>query len=117
LLLSNHLLALERMRWSEYGKPKVLRDHWKCQFCRTVIELPEHALLCCNGMAGLIELRRQVWAELLVRIPSVLLLFDQVNDICFLQQLIAERSSITLVAKFAYNVLQIFYAAPMLHEG
>ncbi|PBK78454.1 hypothetical protein ARMSODRAFT_1030463, partial [Armillaria solidipes] len=45
VLLSNHLLALERMRWSEYGKPKVQRDHRKCRFCRTVVESPEHALL------------------------------------------------------------------------
>ncbi|PBK58839.1 hypothetical protein ARMSODRAFT_850017, partial [Armillaria solidipes] len=71
LLLSNHLLALERMRWSEYGKPKVQRDHRKCRFCRTVVESPEHALLRCNGTASLIDLRRQVWAELSVRIPAV----------------------------------------------
>ncbi|KAK0202586.1 hypothetical protein DFS33DRAFT_1262217, partial [Desarmillaria ectypa] len=115
-LLSNHLPALERMRWSEYGKPKVMRDHRKYRFCRTVIESPEHALLHCNGTANLIELRKEVWAELSGRIPSVLLLFDQVNDVCFLRQLIAERSTITLVAMFAYNALQIFYAAPMLCE-
>ncbi|KAK0241256.1 hypothetical protein EDD85DRAFT_818204 [Armillaria nabsnona] len=57
LLLSNHLLALERMRWSEYGTERspemsVLQDCYRVA-----------ALLHCNGKESLIELRRQVQAE------------------------------------------------------
>ncbi|EIN14587.1 hypothetical protein PUNSTDRAFT_24260, partial [Punctularia strigosozonata HHB-11173 SS5] len=45
IMTSDHLLSVERMRWSERNRPKVPR-HWRlCRLCTDEIEDPVHLLL------------------------------------------------------------------------
>ncbi|PBK79030.1 hypothetical protein ARMGADRAFT_879905, partial [Armillaria gallica] len=57
MLLSSHMLAIERLRWRELGRPRLERDHRKCRFCKIVVESPEHAMLGCTSSQVLVHTR------------------------------------------------------------
>src|ERR1700678_2318674 len=47
LLFSCHPLAREKLRQTEFRRPKIPRELRLCRFCRAEIESPEHALFEC----------------------------------------------------------------------
>ncbi|KAK6985081.1 hypothetical protein R3P38DRAFT_2575018, partial [Favolaschia claudopus] len=56
LLLSQHPLAIERMRYKQrYHRVLVPRDERVCRFGWRVVESVEHALLFCRGEVELVE--------------------------------------------------------------
>ncbi|KAF8137938.1 hypothetical protein K438DRAFT_1494664, partial [Mycena galopus ATCC 62051] len=58
ILLSTHLLAVEKLRHVDHAKPKVSREQRLCRFCFRSVETPEHALLECISSNALLDLRR-----------------------------------------------------------
>ncbi|KAJ7604104.1 hypothetical protein DFH06DRAFT_1021390 [Mycena polygramma] len=110
-LLSSHCLALEHLRWVEVRRPQIDRNLRVCRFCKATIESPEHALLECTA-EDLVALRDDFFIRMkkdLPRLPPL----GSMPSAKFFTHMIAYRETISLVAKFAYEVTQLFEATPM----
>ncbi|KAJ7254746.1 hypothetical protein C8J57DRAFT_1076026, partial [Mycena rebaudengoi] len=98
LLLSTHLLlAVEILGYVNHALPKITRADRVSRFCKTEVETPEHALITCVSSDALVDLRAAFLDQLFNDLPN----------------LRHPRSTIALVAEFAFDVLQIYYAVPM----
>ncbi|KAF5374013.1 hypothetical protein D9615_009920 [Tricholomella constricta] len=115
IMLSTHMLAVEKLRWVEHGHPRVNRAERLCRLCRTEVETPEHALLDCTASHELLALRHVFFVELELHPTTPLLhsAIEQMDSINLLKRLIAQRPTISLVAKYAYQVLKLFYDVPI----
>ncbi|KAK0440575.1 hypothetical protein EV421DRAFT_1961399 [Armillaria borealis] len=108
ILLSSHMLAIERLRWRELGRPRLERHCRKCRFCRIAVESPEHAMLGCNSSALLVHTREDMMARVIRDEPDLALVYGQLDDVDFLKKLVQSRKAIATVAKWAHAVLKIF---------
>ncbi|KAJ7081633.1 hypothetical protein B0H15DRAFT_912840 [Mycena belliarum] len=110
-VLSGHSLAMERMRWSERYKPQVPTKWRLCRFCKTHLEDSIHALFVCSHQP-LIELRKVFFVQLFSTHPE---LQGQYSDPgVFFRDLLVKDRIIGLLGKLAYEILEIYYAEPML---
>ncbi|KAJ7736021.1 hypothetical protein DFH07DRAFT_753607, partial [Mycena maculata] len=112
LLLSSHCLALDRLRWVEVRCPRIDPILRVCRFCKAEIESPEHALLECTARADLHLLREDFMSRMRNDVPDLPLL-NLMPSVEFFRNMIAYRKTISLVAKFAYEVTEIYETTPM----
>jgi hypothetical protein len=113
IMVSTHLLALERLRYVDHAKSPVPRDQRVCRFCTIVLESPEHALLECRSSPAVLELRTVFLEKLFSTVPKMQDKMAQLTSIEFLKAIIYERKTIVLVGKYVHDVLQVFYAVPL----
>ncbi|KAJ6458385.1 hypothetical protein C8R47DRAFT_995180 [Mycena vitilis] len=108
LLISTHLLAVEHPREND-------RSRRVCRFCKTEVETPEHALLGCDASPEVVDLRTAFLVQLFAGAPSLRRRMEnqELNLIEFFKAMVNERPTIPLVAKFAHEVLEVFYAIPV----
>lgn len=113
VLLSTHHLAVQRMGWGDHEHKRVedirLR---KCRFCHHEVETSEHALFQCAGSVDVRKLRKAFLTQIFHEIPHLQRMRGS-TTLDFLKALTYERQTISLLAKYAYDVLQLFYAVPM----
>jgi hypothetical protein len=114
VLLSTHRLAVEVLRYVDHAHQPVPRLERFCRFCKLEVETPEHALITCKSSDALIDLRSTFLTQLFRNAPNLQDLMVQLSNTEFLKTVIYSRPNIALVAKFAYNVLEVFYAVPVL---
>ncbi|KAJ7262647.1 hypothetical protein B0H12DRAFT_1269863 [Mycena haematopus] len=104
LLLSTHLLAVEILRYGDHlHKREEDRSQRVCRFCKSEVETPEHALLVSSLRAVFVK-------QLLRDAPTLRRRMVELDSIEFFKAMVHERLTIPLVAKFAYEVLEVFYA-------
>ncbi|KAJ6501158.1 hypothetical protein C8R47DRAFT_970601, partial [Mycena vitilis] len=113
VLLSTHLLAVEILRYVDHAYPAVPRSDRLCRFCRSEVETPEYALITCAASATVVTLRAKLLADLFIKLPELQTRMAELSDVDFLKAIVYPRSSIALVAKFMYEVLEVFYAVPV----
>ena len=114
LLISTHLLAVEVLRWGDHlQKREDDRSRRVCRFCKVEVETPEHALLSSVASPEGVSLRTIFLENLFNTTPNLRRLMVEETSIEFFKSMVYERSTIALVAKFAHEVLQIFYAIPV----
>jgi hypothetical protein len=114
LLLSTHLLAVEILRYGDHlHKREDDRSRRVCRFCKSEVETPEHALLACEASVEVKSLRTAFLERLFSDAPILRSRMAQLNLIEFFKAMLYERSTIALVAKFAFEVLEVFYATPV----
>jgi hypothetical protein len=77
------------------------------------VETPEHALITCKSSDALVELRAIFLGKLFTDPPELRSQMIRLSNIEFLKAIIYPRSTIALVAKFAFDVLEVFYAVPV----
>jgi hypothetical protein len=112
ILLSGHALASERMTWADRDRPEAVPNQWRlCRFCKICVEDPVHALFGCKH-PPLIELRRPFYSRIFDTLPAMKGRYTDAG--LFFRDLISRRETTALLAKYAYDVLEIFYATPML---
>jgi len=114
LLLSTHQLAVEVLRYVDHARQPVPRSERFCRFCKSEVETPEHVMITCISSDALIQLRTTFLGQLFHNSPHFQNLIVSLSNTDFLKTIIFSRPNIALVAKFAYGVLQIFYAVPVL---
>ncbi|KAK6984528.1 hypothetical protein R3P38DRAFT_2377355, partial [Favolaschia claudopus] len=87
-----------------------------CRFCKSKVESPEHALLECTCVSSLelTNLRDTFRAKLFCNSPKLQNLHQRLTSENFLKAVIYSQPNIALVAKSAYDVLEIFYAVPVI---
>lgn len=113
LLLSNHCLAVERLRWTEHRRPRIERHLRLCRFCREHIETPEHALFDCDGKASLVTLREEFLGKLYKDNSPFLPDRGSMQSAEYLRRVLSIRSTVNLLAKFAYDVVEIYKGTKM----
>jgi hypothetical protein len=113
LILSNHPLAVERLRWRNVRPP---REERKCRLCGIAVETPEHALLECTHDET--TAKRIEWLkETNDACPDVVLHLVREAPkglVAQLKLLIADRTTINILAKYAAEILDIYDKYPMV---
>jgi ribonuclease HI len=113
LLLSTHLLAVEVLRYVDHAYAPVPREDRLCRLCRKDVETPEHALISCDSSDELNQLRSVFLAKLFHDVPNLQRRMVELNETEFLKAVLFHRPTIALLAKYTYEVLEIFYAVPV----
>ncbi|KAJ7504732.1 hypothetical protein B0H11DRAFT_1709425, partial [Mycena galericulata] len=70
-------------------------------------------LLSCDASPEVASLRAMFLEKLFNTTPNLRRLMVEEDSIEFFKSMVYERSTIALVAKFAHEVLQVFYAIPV----
>lgn len=111
MILSGHGLAMERMRWSERYRPVVPQEWRLCRLCTDGPEDAVHAMFVCEN-EKVAQLRKVFLTRVFTELPS--LRNKHTSGMALFRDLLTRRSLLDLFAKFAHNILQVFYAEPML---
>ncbi|EMD36361.1 hypothetical protein CERSUDRAFT_95679 [Gelatoporia subvermispora B] len=111
VVLSDHALAVERLRWNERYRPKVPRAQRICRLCVRAVEDETHALFECEGDAELTRMRSELWAAVDKEQPQIRRRLRVAEDA--LPAILQEQSLHGLLAKFTHQVLQLYEAVPM----
>ncbi|KAJ7025479.1 hypothetical protein C8F04DRAFT_967689, partial [Mycena alexandri] len=113
LLVSQHPLAVERMRYKQrYHRVKVPRDLRVCRFGCREVETVEHALFFCKKSAELVICRRLFVSGMQHLEPKVLSV-EPWNATNILRAIIFRRESVCQTAKYVSKVFAIFSREPM----
>ncbi|KAJ6497388.1 hypothetical protein C8R45DRAFT_822685, partial [Mycena sanguinolenta] len=108
LLLSQHPLAVERMRYKQrYHRVHVPRDMRRCHFGCAEVETVEHALFFCRRSEEL-EDCRQKFIKTMQTIGPRLSSRSPWNATTVLKSLIFRRGTVCQTAKFAHKMFAIF---------
>ncbi|KAJ6481965.1 hypothetical protein C8R45DRAFT_1151227 [Mycena sanguinolenta] len=112
LLLSDHNLGVERLRYgARYHLP--VPCHWRlCRFCRTSVEDEAHALFGCIAEPRLVNIRQEFLAKLAVDDPGLHQMYGMASEYDFLLAAIASRRTVVIFASFVFLVLQVFQESP-----
>jgi hypothetical protein len=117
IMLSTHQLAVEVLRYTDHAKQPVTRENRLCRLCKTRVETPEHVLVTCASLDALVELRKIFLEKLFAKTPELQRVLAGDSETNFLKAIIYSRPTIALVAKFAHDVLQIFYSIPVFRTN
>jgi hypothetical protein len=112
LVLADHPLAVEQLRRASRYHPPVPRDDRLCRFCKQHVETPEHGLLLCHASPALCDLWHNFCIALQphglhVPVPTL------GNAVPMLKDMLYNRSSVNLFAKFVYDMLAIVQRIPL----
>ena len=113
VVLSTHLLAVEILRYVDHAYQPVPRSDRLCRFCRSEVETPEHALISCESSDLVVGFRTVFLGKLFSDLLYLQQQTAELSNTEFLTAIIHPRSTIVLVATFAFDVLGIFYAVPV----
>ncbi|EIN12216.1 hypothetical protein PUNSTDRAFT_130486 [Punctularia strigosozonata HHB-11173 SS5] len=114
MIVSDHSLAIERLRWAERYHPKVPREWRLCRFCEAAIEDPGH-ILHCGASPELCDLRTSFLATVCTIRPSLNAMLREPGD--FLMWATADQACVDYVGQFLRNALRIFDAAPPFYPA
>ncbi|KAJ7436384.1 hypothetical protein B0H11DRAFT_1754854 [Mycena galericulata] len=121
MMLSTHLLALERLRHVDHEHQSVPRDERLCRLCLGAVESLEHALVECQALRAILDMRNVFLDNSFRAVPKMQTkmaeILAEISSVEFLKAIIYERSTIVLVDKFVHDVLEEFYAVPVYHPG
>ncbi|KAJ6461898.1 hypothetical protein C8R47DRAFT_993339 [Mycena vitilis] len=114
LLVSQHPLAVERMRYKQrYHRVMVPRELRLCRFGCREVETVEHGLLLCQKSEALVECRQE-FVDLLKAVEPRLASLAPWNATTVLRSVIFRRDTVCQVAKFAYKMFAVFDEEPMV---
>ncbi|KAJ7656247.1 hypothetical protein DFH06DRAFT_991790 [Mycena polygramma] len=112
LLLGDHLLSVERLRYPACYRDAVPRNLRLCRFCRGAVEDEVHALFDCTANARLVELRARFLDKLSICDPVLRAFHSQVSNYDFLLKLVPSRKAVRLFAMYVYDVLGLYQEFP-----
>ncbi|KAJ7170256.1 hypothetical protein C8R43DRAFT_875940, partial [Mycena crocata] len=112
LLLSQHNLAVERLRHSARRKEPVPRHLRLCRFGCNKLESVEHALLLCTRSLDLVQKRSRFIAAVSSKVPSIQTVNHDTATVV-LKTLIFNRETVCQVAKFAWQAFRVYDTLPL----
>ncbi|KAJ7881351.1 hypothetical protein B0H14DRAFT_2224298, partial [Mycena olivaceomarginata] len=112
LLLGDHNLSVERLRYgTRYRKP-VPCEFRHCRFCRGAVEDEVHVPFDCIAEPRLIELKANFLGSLATRDPGLRAIYGSIPNYEFLLKVISSREAVQMFAKHTYLVLCVFQDTP-----
>ncbi|KAJ7162220.1 hypothetical protein C8R46DRAFT_904152 [Mycena filopes] len=112
LLLGDHNLSSERLRYPARYRDAVPREYRLCRFCRAGVEDEVHALFDCVHEPGLVQLRSDFLDSLALRDPVVWASYGVLRNYDFMLRLVASRKAVELFAKYIFCILNVFQNTP-----
>ncbi|KAJ7140770.1 hypothetical protein C8R44DRAFT_726490 [Mycena epipterygia] len=112
LLIGDHNLSIERLRYPARYRDAVPRQHRLCRFCRGGVEDEVHALFDCDAEPRLVELRSHFMQQLAHCDPMMHASHMEMSNYDFMLKLISSRKAIQVFAKYIYLVLCLFQETP-----
>lgn len=118
LLLSTHILAVERLRWSTRARQGVVPREWRlCRFCvaseRFEVEDAVHALLRCESHPRLVELREDWWSRPIMTSAREKFLGGLTEGRDILRMLMRRPELHDTMGWYIYHVLNVFGSVAM----
>ena len=114
MLLADSSLAEVRLRHADRHRPLVPRKWRLCCFCTDEVEDPPHAMFGCNGSPELIDLRSAFLKSIFLLSPSLHLAVLSATPESFFIIALSHRHICNVLAKLAYDALQVFGQRQML---
>ena len=112
ILLGCHLLASERLSWSDRYRLHVPRAERLCRLCKADVESPEHALFDCNNCVLMC-----LCEAFLKDVQLSPVMKDSVNQantcIAKFHRLLESKLTVSLLAKYCHAILTWFDLFPM----
>lgn len=108
LVLSDHALAVQRLRYPERHRLPIPREWRLCRFCRLQVETEYHALLECELNDDLVVCRQKFLEDIYVKVPELRRLRLSLDAKDFLLCLLRCVPILNRVGKFIFDVLAIF---------
>ncbi|KAJ7435445.1 hypothetical protein FB451DRAFT_1062622, partial [Mycena latifolia] len=108
LLLGDHNLNVERLRYPVRYRLPIPREKRLCRFCRESIEDEVHTLLDCEGHAPLTDLREMFLSDILARDHALRIAYPTISHYDFLRRLVVSRQSVKCFAKYVFDVMDKF---------
>ncbi|KAJ7811341.1 hypothetical protein B0H14DRAFT_2378434 [Mycena olivaceomarginata] len=112
LLLRDHNLSVERLRYAARYRDAVPCQFRLCRFCRGSVEDEVHALFDCSAEPRLIVLRNEFLKTLAENDPGIRALHGTISNYEFLLRLVPSRKAVKIFAKYIYLVLSVFQETP-----
>ncbi|KAJ7024931.1 hypothetical protein C8F04DRAFT_968411, partial [Mycena alexandri] len=108
LLLSDHNLSSERLRYPARYRLAIPEAERLCRFCRREVENEVHALLVCDGHQPLAALREAFLVELFECDVTLEATYMILSCHDFLGHMVSSRKAVKRVAKFVCEVLNLY---------
>ncbi|KAJ6591290.1 hypothetical protein DFH09DRAFT_1074010 [Mycena vulgaris] len=112
LLLGDHSLSIERLRYPARYRLAVPREERLCRFCREAIEDEVHALLACEAQLPLVKLRGTFLADVFECDSVLNEAFETLSPHAFLCRVVSSRAAVTRLANATFlqdsTLLSIF---------
>jgi hypothetical protein len=108
LVLSNHCLSIETLRYPTRCRVKIPREFRLCRFCVTSVETEAHAMLGCEANSELMDMREHFLKEVFALDPQLQLRFALTSEAGFMRDLLASCKAVARFARYVYDVLNLF---------
>ncbi|KAJ6626089.1 hypothetical protein B0H10DRAFT_1906984 [Mycena sp. CBHHK59/15] len=112
LLLRDHNLSVERLRYAARYREAVPRQFRLCRFRRGNVEGEVRAIFDCIAEGRLIQLRTEFLKELTICDLGIARLYGSMPNYDFMLKLVPSRKAVRIFAKFIYLVLCVFQDTP-----
>jgi hypothetical protein len=117
LLLGDHTLSVERLRYPARHRLSIPRHERLCRFCRTGVEDEVHALLDCNTSVRLADMRAQFLEDAFLRDGELKVAFTQMSHYEFLRRLVSLRGRRCSASRNTFVRFQSLRQLSVLHSG
>ncbi|KAJ7877339.1 hypothetical protein B0H13DRAFT_1631796, partial [Mycena leptocephala] len=111
MLLSDHNLSVERLRYRVRYRLPISREERLCRFCRGAVEDEVHALLDCNAHPPLVDLRLSFLREIIALDPALQAAHSSLSHYNFLRRMVSSRKGVQRLARFVFDVFTVFNAS------
>lgn len=104
LLVSDHNLSIERVRYALRYREAIPREWRLCGFCRDAVEDETHALMICQAPSrDLGEVREEFLTELFQSVPALASSYTSKSSKEFLVEMVHQKKHAGLIAKFVFT--------------
>ncbi|KAK7017643.1 reverse transcriptase domain-containing protein [Favolaschia claudopus] len=108
LLLGDHNLSVERLRYGSRYRNPVPRRFRLCRFCRSAVEDEAHALFGCDQEPRLLKLREEFLVALERLTPELRLRYGSITSYEFLLSLVSSHDAVKAFARYIYLILSVY---------
>ncbi|KAJ7680747.1 hypothetical protein DFH06DRAFT_972824, partial [Mycena polygramma] len=108
LLLGDHTLSVERLRYPARYRLPIPREARLCRFCQSEVEDEVHALLICDASPLLKDLRDKFLLGAFLRDEELEPAFAEMARYDFLRRLVSSRKAVEWLARYVCDVFTLF---------
>nr|GAT54355.1 predicted protein [Mycena chlorophos] len=112
LLLSNHALSIETLRYGDRNFQRIPREARLCRLCLTAVEDEPHALLHCEADDALVELREAFRRDAIALDAGLFEAYQRGDAWHILRATLASRKAVARMARYVHDVFALYAAHP-----
>ncbi|KAJ7222336.1 hypothetical protein GGX14DRAFT_353047, partial [Mycena pura] len=114
LLLGDHNLSVERLRYATRYRVAIPCELRLCRFCRAGVKDEVHALYDCMGDPRLVELRSHFLSSLKLLDPVTWGFYMKIDNYDFMLKVFPSRKAVALYARYIHCMMSSASSMPLL---